>query len=579
MNITRTEIVNTLESIADFLQIKGDEPGKIKAYRWAARTLDTLQEDITLLYERDELGKIPGVGPRILEKIKELITTGRCEYYEVLKDSIPKGVMDLMSIQGVGPGTTAKLYQELNIDSVEALQEALDAGKLGNVKGFGKKTQEKIRIGIDALIRHRLQKLMGYVLPPAQAVVESLSKVDGVYQVSLAGCLRRWAETIKDAQIVVACKDFRKIQVALADMEWITQVDENWTDSGGSARLVDDVKLNVKLVSPEDFGSALICYTGSEEHLIGLNHLAKNLNPGEIWKDIPVPWAKNLSEADIYTLLKLPFIPPEIREGRGEINAALSQSLPDLVNIQNIRGDLHVHSTWSDGNETIEAMVQAARKMGYEYISISDHSVSSKIANGLDIERILNKMIEVREVNEKIPDIKILMGAEVDILKDGRLDYPDRILEKLDIVIASVHNGFNMDEAIMTERIIKAIENRFVHIIGHPTGRLLGRRDPYHVNIDALIDAAAEFNKAFEINAYPDRLDFNDINSRKSKDHGVMLAINTDAHSAIDLGFMIYGVHTARRGWLESKDVLNTFPLTELMNWLTIDIQKKNLDL
>jgi len=566
--IARKEIVNILEDIADFLQIKGEESGKIKAYRWAARALDTLKEDLMTLYQQDELGKISGVGPKILEIIKELINTGDCEYYQELKNSIPEGVIELMSIPGVGPGTTAKLYQELNIDSVESLQDALNIGKLDNVKGMGKKTQEKIKTGIEALIRYRQNKMTGYVLPAAQAIVDSLSKLEGVQQISLAGGLRRWTETIKEVQIVAVHEDFRKIQEALGNMEWINQVSHDWKDSGGSGIFMDDLKLNVSLVAPEDYGFALMYYTGSEEHLLELNHLAKNLNMGEIWKDIPPSWVKNRSEAEIYAMLKLPFILPELREGRGEIAAAFSGTLPNLVDIAHIRGDLHVHSTWSDGNESVEAMARAALKMGYEYISISDHSISSKIANGLDIERILNKMIEVREINETIPGIEILMGAEVDILKDGRLDYPDGILEKLDIVIASVHSGFNMNEADMTKRIIKAMENPFVHIIGHPTGRLLSRRDPYPVNIDAIIEAAAELNKAFEINAYPDRLDFNDVNSRKSKYRGVMLAINTDAHSTADLELMIYGVYTARRGWLTRENILNALPLAELIKRL-----------
>ena len=559
--MTKSEILAILEEIGDILQIRGDDPRKVKAYRWATRAIDSIQEDIMILYEQDELGKIPGVGPSILKTIKDFIESSHSEYYDELMASIPAGVMDLMAIQGVGPGTTAKLYQELNIDSIEALQKALDTGKLNSVKGFGKKTQENIKAGIESLMRHRQQKLMGYVLPNVQAVIQSLSKLDFVQYASIVGGLRRWTETVKEAEILIACLEPQKLQEAITKIELIESVNENWTNSGGSARLLGDVELRVILVSPEDFGSELIYHTGSEEHIIELNNRAEELG-------LESTWTKNQTEEDIYATLKLPFIVPELREGKGEIQAALSGKLPNLLKISDIRGDLHVHSRWSDGNETIESMAQAAQKLGYEYITISDHSISSKIANGLDIERILNKMIEVREVNEKLEGIEILMGSEVDILKDGNLDYPDQILEKLDVVIASVHSGFNMDEAKMTERIIKAMENKHVHIIGHPTGRLLGRRDPYQVNIEALIDAAAELNKAFEINAYPDRLDLNDIHIRKAKDRGVKLAINTDAHGIADLDFMIYGVYTARRGWLESKDVINTLTLKELMDRL-----------
>lgn len=572
--MTRSEIAAIFEGIADIMQIKGDPPGKVKAYRWAARVLDTLQEDVHVLYERDELSKIQGIGTSIVEKIKEMITTGRCEYYEELKASIPASVLDLMSVQGVGPATAAKLYHELSIDSLEALRQALDDQKLSKIKGMGKKTEEKIRAGLEALIRHRQQKLMGYVFPPAYAVANHLSELEDVDVVSLAGGLRRMTETVTNAQIIAVCAQPEKVHDALAGMEWIDSVDEGWTDSGGSARLVGEVELQIRLVSPGDFGPALIYFTGSGDHVAELSRRAGELGLEAPWKGNSgvssfAEWTKGKSETDLYAALGLQYITPELREGRGEVRAALAGNLPNLVELPDIRGDLHVHSTWSDGNENIETIAQAAREMSYEYIAICDHSISSKIANGLDIERILNKMIEVRELNEKVSGIEILMGAEVDILKDGSLDYPDDILEKLDVVIASVHSGFNMDEAAMTNRIIRTIENKFVHIIGHPTGRLLGRRDPYQININAIIDAAAEHQKSLEINAYPDRLDLKDIHVRQAKERGVILTINTDAHSIPDLSLIIYGVYTARRGWLESKDVLNTFPLEQLMEWLS----------
>ena len=575
--LTRAEIVAAFESIADIMQIRGDAPGKVKAYRWAARVLDSIQEDIHLLYERNELAKIPGIGSSIVQKIVELIDTGRCEYYEELKASIPAGVLDLMSISGVGPSTAAKLYQELNIDSLEALQQVLDSQKLRNLKGMGRKTEEKIRAGLEALLHYRQYKLMGHVLPPAQAVVDFLAELEVVREVSLAGGLRRKTETVRDAQIVAACKSDARTQAkacysmvrgALAAMEWVEAVDDDWTDSGGLARLTDDVELHVEFTDPGNFGPTLIYSTGSEGHIAELNDLAAQLDLEPFELKASQVWAKGRSEEDIYAALGLPFIVPELREGRGEIQAALAGQLPDLVDVSDIRGDLHVHSTWSDGSETIEAMAQAARELGYEYIAICDHSVSSKIANGLSVERILSQLEEVKEINERISGIEILTGSEVDILKDGSLDFPDEILGKLDVVIASVHSGFSMDEITMTQRIISAIEDRFVHIIGHPTGRLLGRREPYQVNMDALIDAAAENNTSLEINAYPDRLDLKDTHTRRAKERGVMLAINTDAHNTADLGLLVYGIYTARRGWLEKKDVLNALPLAELTEWL-----------
>jgi DNA polymerase (family X) len=556
--MTRDEIVAVFDSMADIMQIRGDEPGKIKMYRNLAITLSyALPDEIQPPFDQSKLPKIQGVGPSTIEKITELVDTGRCSYYEELKASIPSGVLDLMSINGVGPSTASKLYHELDINSLDALQKAIDGQRLRNLKGMGKKTEEKIRLGLEALMRHKKIRLMGYVLPVVESIVEELKDLG--FEASIIGDLRRRTETVKDAHILVASTDWAKIGDAIMSMESVNDVYVDWDENGGSAKIVGDTELKVMLTDPHDFGLSLITLTGSETHIAGLNQFGLNLNEKSY---------RGKSEKEIYTELKIPFIVPELREGSGEIESAISGKLPDLIELSDIRGDLHVHSNWSDGHETIEVMAESAKKMGYEYVTISDHSISSKIANGLDVERILNKMIEVREINEKIDGIEILMGAEVDILKDGKLDYPDSILEKLDVVIASVHSGFGMSESEMTRRIIKAVGNNFVHIIGHLTGRLLGRRDPYAVNVDAVIDAVAEKGKSFEINAYPDRLDLKDVHIRKAKDKGILLTINTDAHSISDLPFMKYGIYTARRGWLEKKDVLNTQPLQKIMAWL-----------
>lgn len=559
--MTKTEIVAVFENIANIMQIRGDEPRRYQTYRRIAGILDSLQEGIYVLYEQNQLIEVPGIGKSTVEKVGELIETGRCEYYEELRASIPAGVMDLTSVAGVGPSTAGKLYRELNVDSLEALQQALDNHELRQLKGMGKKTEENISAGLKALLRHRQHKLMGDVLPLAWICSAVLAKLEGIEEISVVGGLRRRTETVKNAQIVAACSEnacAAKLRDALAGAMFMESVNDDWTDSGGSVRLDDDVELQVKCVAPEDFGSALIHFTGSENHVAELNQRAVELG-------LNSDFGRGKSEEEIYAALGLPFIVPELREGRGEIQAAFADQLPQLVETTDIRGDLHVHSTWSDGLDTIQSMAQAAQEMGYEYIAICDHSTSSKIANGLSVERLLSKLDELREIDDKTPGIKILMGGEVDILNDGSLDYPDEILGKLDVVIASVHSGFGMDETVMTERIISAIENRFVHIIAHPTGRLLDRRDPYKVNVSALIDAAAENNTALEINAYPDRLDLKDTHARQAKERGVMLAINTDAHTALDFRLITYGVYTARRGWLEKKDVLNALPLKKLM--------------
>lgn len=566
IKMTRAEIVAVFESIADIMQIKGDDPRRYQTYRRIATALDTLQEDIQLLYEQNRLIDIPGIGKSTVEKIGELLENGRCEYYEELRATIPPGVLDLLSIAGVGPSTAGRLYRELDVDSLESLQEALDAQKLRGLKRMGKKTEERIRSGLKALLRYRQYKLMGDVLPFALLSLEHLAKIENVDEVSLVGGLRRRTETIKNAQILVSCKvDDCAVEVknALENMDWIESVDDDWTDSGGTARFVSNTELRIEITKPEIFGATLISATGSEDHIRELDALVKQSS-----LDSFASRAKGKSEEEIYSNIGLPFIVPELREGRGEIQAALNGQLPQLIELSDIRGELHVHSTWSDGVDTIERMIKGAEEIGYEYIAICDHSISSKIANGLSVERVLSKIEEIRAIDERTPGIKILMGSEVDILNDGSLDYPDEILEKLDVVIASVHSGFNMSEAIMTARIISAVENKFVNIIGHPTGRLLTRRDPYLVNMTALIDAAAENNTSLEINAYPDRLDLKDIHARQAKEKGVLLSISTDAHSAADLRLIIYGIYTARRGWVEKQDVLNALSVSELLRFI-----------
>ncbi len=568
--MTREEIIKIFEGIADILQIKGEDIGKVKMYRNLAITLSyELPEDIDTQFDKEKIAKIRGIGPATLEKIIEIVNTGKCQYYEDLKTSIPPGVLDLISISGVGPSTAAKLYLELNIDSLSALKLAIDEQKLRNLKGMGKKTEEKIKSGLEALLRYKQLRLMGYVLPDVMVVIDSLKELTkNCCEIQIVGDLRRKTETINKAQILVECNDPSMIKSALKDIDQITDISDDWSRSSGIVKLKGDVDLQFYFVEPENFGASLIYYTGSDAFLTDLNSYLEKSSMFQIFPDNLPDWTRSKSEEDIFKTMNLPFITPELREGTGELQSAIEGKLPELIELSDIRGDLHIHSNWSDGHETIARMAESAKQLGYEYIAFCDHSVSSKIANGLDIERILNKMIELREVNEKIDGIEILMGAEVDILKDGRLDYPDEILEKLDVVIASVHSGFGLDESAMTRRIINAIENKFVHIIGHPTGRLLAKRDPYQINMDEVISSARENNKILELNAYPDRLDIKDTHCKKAKECGVKVAINTDAHSISDLGFMRFGIYTARRGWLEKKDVLNTLSLNDLMKFL-----------
>ena len=385
--MTRDEIVTVFDSIADIMQIKSDDPGKVKMYRNLAITLSyALPDEIRPPFEQNNLPKIHGVGTSTIEKIAELVDTGKCQYYEDLKASIPHGVLDMLSISGVGPSTVAKFYQ-LGIDSPEALQQAIDTQKLSGVKGMGKKTEEKLKHGLEALFRHRQIRLMGYVLPTVESIVDILRT--SISRISIVGDLRRRTETVRNVEIIAECPDVPKLCELLANIDLVEEVSNDWTDSGGSCKLIGNVEMKIMLVENEDYDSSLICFTGSEGHIAGLNRRANELG----LEQLEPKSYKGKSEHDIYTDLKLPFIIPELREGSGEIESAISGKLPKLLELSDIKGDLHIHSTWSDGHQSIEQMAESAKNLGYEYVAFADHSISSKIANGLDIERILNKMI------------------------------------------------------------------------------------------------------------------------------------------------------------------------------------------
>ncbi|MBD3184520.1 DNA polymerase/3'-5' exonuclease PolX [Candidatus Poribacteria bacterium] len=542
--MNNAQIVTVFNNMANLMQIRGDNPRKVQTYRRITRILDSLEDDIIYLYERHKLTSITGIGTSTAEKIGEIIETGKSTYFEELKASLPPGVLDLMDISGIGASTAARLYQELNIDSLESLKEALDNHKLRELRGMGKKTEENIRRGLEALLNYKQYKLLGDILPEIELLVTRLEKLDVVSRISIVGDLRRKTETVKEVNLLAECDDTEALK------DYISH-----TDPG----------VSINVTESGQFDRDMLFLTGSEKHVESIKPLIEE-------KALESDWTHGKTESEIYNTLGMSFIPPELREGRGEIQAAMMGELPQLVNLNDIKGDLHVHSNWSDGYDTIESMAQTARNRDYEYIAICDHSLSSRIANGLDVERILNKMISLREISQEITDIRILMGSEVDILKTGGMDYPDEILEKLDVVVASIHSGFSDSKSKMTRRIIRAIENKYVDIIAHPTGRLLGKREPYKVDIDAVIDAAAENNTILEINAYPERLDLKDEHVFKAREKGVKLAINTDAHSTKDLDLMIYGIYTARRGWLECKDVINTLSFADLARLLKIKL-------
>ncbi|MCK4308722.1 MAG: DNA polymerase/3'-5' exonuclease PolX, partial [Candidatus Atribacteria bacterium] len=467
---------------------------------------------------------------------------------------------------------TAKLlYEQLDVDNIEKLEKAVRQHQIKDLPGMGEKTETNILRGIELYKRRKERFLLGLALPLAEDIVEELSQLEETDKISYAGSLRRKKETIGDIDILVTSQKPEKIMKTFTSLPQVREIlAEGPTKS--SVITKDDIHIDVRVVEPISFGAAMQYFTGSKAHNIKLRELAikRNLKINEygvfdVKTDGRIAGER---EEEIYQILNLPFIPPELREDRGEIEAAQENKLPQLIEYTQIKGDLHLHTKWSDGAHTIRQMAEAAKKKGYKYIAITDHSQSLKLTGGLTEERLREQIELIQKINQELEDFTILSGSEVDIKSDGSLDYPDEILSRLGIVIAAIHSGFKQESKIITGRIIKAMQNRWVNIIAHPTGRLIGYREPYQVDINEMIKTAAETGTILEINAYPERLDLNDVYCRMAKDKGVQLAIETDAHSADGLATMDLGVAVARRGWLEEKDIINTLPLDKLLQRL-----------
>jgi len=566
------ELSRIFEQIARILKIKGENPFKIRAYEKIALVLENLPIDIETIYRQGGLNNIPGVGTGIAKKIEEFLTTGKLEYYEKLKETIPSGVIELLDISEVGPKTAKLLYEELGVDNIEKLEKAVKGHQIKDLEGMGEKSETNILRGIELYKRRKERVLLGTALPLAEEIVESLRQLKETNKISFAGSLRRKKETIGDIDILVTSQKPEKIMKRFTSLPQVREIlAEGPTKS--SVITKDDIHIDVRVVEPISFGAALQYFTGSKAHNIKLRELAikRGLKINE-YGVFEVKTDRRIAgerEEEIYKILNLPFIPPELREDRGEIKAAQEGRLPRLVEYPQIKGDLHLHSKWSDGAHTIRQMAEAAKKRGYNYIAITDHSQSLKfVAGGLTEERLREQTEEIRRLNQELDDFTVLTGIEVDIKSDGSLDFSDEILSKLDVVIAAIHSGFKQESKIITERLVGAMQNRFVSIIAHLTGRLIGYRESYQVDINKIMDVAAETGTILEINAYPERLDLNDVYCHMAKDKGVQLAIETDAHSINGLEFMNLGVDVARRGWLEEKDVINTLPLDKLLKRL-----------
>lgn len=555
--------------IAELLELKNDNPFKIRAYQKASRSLESLNKNLEDIYKQGglkALEEIPGIGQAIAEHIEELIKTGQIKKYQQLKQSFPKGFAKLANIPGMGPKTALLLYKELKIDSIEKLEKAAKTGKLRNIQGMGKKKEENILRGIELKKKSHGRFLIDEATAYAELIVEKLEKLKEAKKILPCGSLRRGQETVGDLDILVVSNKPDKIMNAFVKLPMVRDIlAQGKTKS--SVILKNNMQADLRVVEENSFGAAAHYFTGSKAHNIHIRQLAqqKGLKVSEYGIFKGKKQIGGQTEEDMFKKFNLQFIPPELREMRGEFEAATKGKIPKLVELKDIKGDLHMHTKATDGVNSIEEMAKAAKKLGYEYILITDHTKSTRVAGGLTEAELLKHLKSIRAANKKIKGLEILAGAEVDILPDGSLDYSDETLKKLDIVICSIHSNFKMDKEKMTKRIVKALSNKYVKIFCHPTGRLIGDREAYAVDLEQVVQAAKKYKVAIEINAHPQRLDLTDIWCKRAKDLGVKIVISTDAHSIDQLELMKFGVMVARRGWLEKEDVLNTRPLRFLL--------------
>ncbi|UCE19433.1 MAG: DNA polymerase/3'-5' exonuclease PolX [Gemmatimonadota bacterium] len=558
-------IASMFEEIADILEFQGELSFKVNAYRKAARVLSDLREDIELNWENGKLRSIPGIGVALAKKIDEYLKTGRMSKYEEVTKSVPDGFMELMSIQGLGPKTLALVHKELGVKNLEDLKKTIDSRALESLPGMGAKKIENILRGIELRSASLGRIPLGVALPLVESIVEQLKRVKGVLDITPAGSLRRMRENIGDIDILATGRKGKDIIDHFIRFDLVEEVLAAG-ETKGSVIVEGGIQVDLRVVKPDSFGAAMQYFTGSKDHNVRLRGLARErglkVNEYGVFQGEKKIGGK--TEEEVYAALGLPWIPPEMREDRGEVEVALSDHLPKLVEYQEVRGDLHVHSSYSDGSASLEEIAVRAREMGYEYVALCDHSESVFYAGGVSQQKLVEKIEEIEAINKRISCVTLLSGIEVDIKTDGHLDCPDELLEKLDVVVAAIHSGFKKN---VTERMIKAMENPHVDSIAHPTGRLISSREGYDVNLDAVMRTAAETGTVLEINAHSERLDLDDVSCRKAKEMGARLAIGTDAHHLDQLWMMRLGVAVARRGWLGREDVINTYPLKKLLKY------------
>lgn len=570
--VRNREVAELLQKISSLLELKGENRFKIIAYAEAARRVENLTVPIENLHREDKLTEVEGVGASIASKISEYLETGKCSYLEELIREVPPELIELEKVPGVGPKLALLLYRELGTRNLEDLEKALEEHKLRNLPRLGVKSEENIKRGLEMLKKRSSRIPLGIALPIAEEIVSYIRQFPFALKVDACGSLRRMKETIGDLDILVASQEEEKVMQAFIKWPEVQEILAVGTTKSSIVTKMG-IQVDLRVVEPESYGAALQYFTGSQAHNIKLREIAirkgLKLNEYGIFRIEDDRKIAGGHEEEVYAALGLPWIPPELREDQGEIEAAKLNQLPNLVELKDILGDLHVHTDWSDGASTVEEMVTEAKRLGYQYIAICDHAQSLGVAGGLSWEKFQEQKREIEEVARK-ENFMVLWGLEANILANGKLDFTEGTLKEFQIVVAGVHSAFRQSKEKMTERINLALQSGAVDILSHPTGRLIGKRDPYEVEVEKIMEWAKSTGTVLEINSSPERLDLKDLDCRTAKEKfGLKIAINTDAHSVASLSLMKYGVAVARRGWLEPEDILNTYPVEKLEEWLS----------
>ncbi len=568
MAVHNHEIAKALKKLSDLLEIDGASSFRVRAYRNAARTINEMSQELADLVEAgQDLSKLPDIGKNMADKIKNFVRTGKLPQLEEMQQKIPVDTEELLQISQLGDKGIKSLYENLGITNMDQLRKAAEAGKVEALKGFGKKTQQKMLDEINKISKGETKGRFKWAI--AEQIIEPyisyLRNIKGVESVDAAGSYRRKKETVGDMDLLVVADNPTEVMNRFVSYEEVKEVIAHG-ETKSSVILRTGLQVDLRVIPRDSYGAAMLYFTGSKAHNVAIRRIAQGqeykINEYGIYRG--ETWKAGKTEEEMSNQIGLPYIEPELRENRGEVEAAQNNTLPNLVTMEDIKGDFQSHTKASDGKFTLEEMAEGARKMGYEYFSITDHSKRVTMAHGLDEKRLAQHIEAVDQLNEKIQNLKILKSIEVDILEDGTLDLSDDILKKLDIVVVAIHYNMNLSREKQTDRVLKAMESPYFHIMAHPTGRMIGKREGYELDMEKVLDAAAKKGCFMEINAAPDRLDLSDIYARMAKDKGVKLALSTDAHNLDNLGYMRFGVNQARRAWLEPKDVINTYSWEEL---------------